>query len=157
MVTVIKLSANDLIVLHIQIQSHLPEDIIAYGYVRSTKAFNSKNHCSSRHYAYVCPTFMFSGEENPPTSYRITEERKALLKDLLNVYVGTKKYHNFTNGRGSMDESSNRYIMSFDIDEVMVVDGIEFVRLVVHGGMESLFLANPNVYLMPLYCFQQAS
>lgn len=77
---------------------------------------------------------MFSGVASPPESYRLCDERKAFVRKLLQFYRGTKRYHNFTSGRGSMDESTKRYIISFDLNKVFVRDDVEFVSLVVHGG-----------------------
>ena len=58
-----------------------------------TGGFNVKKFASDREYHYLCPLDMFRPEGDKQKS----EEVVTRLDSLLQVYVGTKNYHNFTN------------------------------------------------------------
>jgi tRNA pseudouridine38-40 synthase len=62
------------------INSHLPEQIRIFGYVRTLNAFNAKTLCESRVYQYLVPTYVFlprpplSPPKATPTETVIREE-----------------------------------------------------------------------------------
>lgn len=103
------------------ININLPEDIRVFAIKRVTKGFNSKSQCDARTYSYTLPTFAFAPENleqfqetaeyhdlekrleqvsiiegKPFHEYRIPQERKEKLADLLKFYEGTHNFHNFT-------------------------------------------------------------
>jgi tRNA pseudouridine(38-40) synthase len=53
-------------------------------------------------------------------NYRASKDKIALLNQALNVYVGTKSYHNFTTCKTPQDKESMRYIISFDCGEPFI-------------------------------------
>ncbi|KAL3682508.1 hypothetical protein R1sor_000530 [Riccia sorocarpa] len=65
--------------------------------------------------------------------YKFDEAELIRLNRILARYKGTHNYHNFTARTQAEDPSANRYIISFEADDVVTVDGIEFVRLHVVG------------------------
>lgn len=70
-----------------------------FGVKRVTNKFNSKSKCNARTYSYTLPTSVLEPslvtlEERK--QYRISEEKLEQLKKVLDVYKGTKSYHNFT-------------------------------------------------------------
>lgn len=141
------------------INSHLPDQIRIWGYVRTIKSFHSKNQCDSRVYEYLFPTYILQPVDPqapkydlslPPAereiqyssaeemarkrAYRISPSTLAQVREALRMYVGTWSYHNFTLGKAHGDMSANRYIMSFTCSEPKILDGnTEWLSLKVHG------------------------
>lgn len=46
---------------------------------------------------------------------KLADDTVALVNKLLQHYVGTHNFHNFTSGKKFQDASSNRYIVSFEV------------------------------------------
>jgi tRNA pseudouridine38-40 synthase len=116
------------------INSNLPEQIRVLGVKRTTKGFDSKNTCDSRTYSYIMPTFAFAPVETLVTEdYRITEEVRERVGEILSMFKGTHNFHNFTSGKKPNDPSAKRYIMQFTIGEPFIRNGLEFVKLTVRG------------------------
>ena len=66
--------------------------------------------------------------------YRISPSRKALVQETLALYVGTKNFHNYTVQKNWRDPSAKRHIKSFQVaEQPIVVDGVEWLSLKVHG------------------------
>jgi len=117
-----------------RINEHLPDDIRITAVQRVTKGFDAKNRCSHRTYSYFCPTICFSSCWDSPESYRIPEEHLTFVRSLLEKYVGTKSYHNFTSGKRQGDESAKRHILNFEVKGIpFVYSGWEYVELRVKG------------------------
>ena len=67
-------------------------------------------------------------------AYRIPEKRLHRIRDTLNLYVGTKNYHNFTIDKTFRDPSAKRVIKSFVINQKpILINGTEWLSLKVHG------------------------
>mmetsp|Transcript_16752 Transcript_16752/g.30447 ORF Transcript_16752/g.30447 Transcript_16752/m.30447 type:complete len:467 (-) Transcript_16752:230-1630(-) len=67
-------------------------------------------------------------------SYRATTENLLELGRALAMFEGTHSFHNYTSGKKSTDPSSNRYILSFQVqDPVLGPDGIEWIPMQVVG------------------------
>ena len=67
--------------------------------------------------------------------YRISEELVDRLQSILQIFVGTKRYHNFS--RGVLPNALNvkRYMMSMKVlNASMVRDGIEYLLFELHGA-----------------------
>ncbi|CAH8565637.1 unnamed protein product [Schistosoma bovis] len=95
----------------------LPENIRVLDIIRVTRGFSSYGSCTHRIYDYLLPTFALS----PATSllndstcwtYRLTVEQITHVNRLLEKYMGTHNFYNFTSGRLATDSSCNRYIIS---------------------------------------------
>lgn len=116
-----------------KVNEHLPEQIKLFAFKRVTKGFNSKTLCDGRTYMYVLPTVAFATDDAPQKGFRISEEAHKKINDLLQLYVGTKNYHNFTSKKKPDDPSSKRVIRSFTCEPPFVKDDVEFCALKVHG------------------------
>ncbi|KAI9094026.1 pseudouridine synthase [Phlyctochytrium arcticum] len=66
-------------------------------------------------------------------SYRIPSEQLALLREILNQYVGTNNFHNFTINKRFEERSAQRYIIKFGCEDPIIRGGIEWVRCQVTG------------------------
>lgn len=65
--------------------------------------------------------------------YRVTTEQLSTLKQVLNSYVGTHSFHNFTRRCAAGEMRANRYIMEFAVQDPVVVDGVEWIPTTVTG------------------------
>ncbi|KAF3480457.1 tRNA pseudouridine synthase 1 [Arthroderma uncinatum] len=66
--------------------------------------------------------------------YRIPPERINRINEALNLYVGTKNFHNYTIQKTFRDPSAKRLIKSFKISrDPVVINGTEWLSLKVHG------------------------
>lgn len=113
----------------------LPETIRLFGFKRVTKGFNSKSQCDARTYIYVLPTVAFAdqNDEMDQKSFRISEETLKKLNEALQLYVGTKNFHNFTLKKKHNDPSAKRYIKSFICESPFLRKDVEFCVLKVYG------------------------
>uniref|UniRef100_A0A0D9VJ99 Pseudouridine synthase I TruA alpha/beta domain-containing protein n=1 Tax=Leersia perrieri TaxID=77586 RepID=A0A0D9VJ99_9ORYZ len=74
------------------------------------------------------------GEEMPlRSSFSYTDEVKERFTRILQKYVGTHNFHNFTTRTKAEDPAAKRFIISFKADRVVCLDGIDFVRCEVVG------------------------
>lgn len=70
--------------------------------IRTTKGFHCKGLCKNRTYMYVTPTFAFAPKDTPMEeleNFRLSEAAKSRINSVIQHYVGTKNYYNFTSGR----------------------------------------------------------
>ncbi|BFZ01066.1 hypothetical protein BsWGS_04105 [Bradybaena similaris] len=112
----------------------LPPQIRVIGYTRTTNGFDSKNWCDSRTYTYMTPTYAFAPLTKFITDeYRVEADILPRLRTVLNKFVGTHKFHNFTSGVKYEQACASRYIIKFECSEPYVREGIEFVTLEVKG------------------------
>jgi len=120
-----------------EINSVLPSDIRLLELKFAPKSFNSKKNCFSRQYHYVCPTYLFSPSKYYPnygeTIFKFESETREKINQALSMYLGTNKYHNFTDKINFEDGQSQRLILSMTCSEPFLIDGIEFVQISVHG------------------------
>ncbi|CAH8385484.1 unnamed protein product [Eruca vesicaria subsp. sativa] len=61
------------------------------------------------------------------------EEEKKRFNRILGYYVGSHNFHNFTTRTKAADPAANRYILSFNADTVITLEGEEFVKCEVVG------------------------
>ena len=67
-------------------------------------------------------------------TYRIPEARLNRIQETLNLFIGTRNYHNFTIQKTYRDPSAMRVIKSFKLNpEPILIDGTEWVSMKVHG------------------------
>ncbi|XP_022815592.1 tRNA pseudouridine synthase A isoform X2 [Spodoptera litura] len=119
-----------------EINKRLPDCIKVFGIKRVTNKFNSKSKCNARTYSYTLPTYVFEPSlvtDEERKQYRISEDKKEQVGKVLEVYKGTKSYHNFTEKKHHQDPSSLRYMMGFTLDRVFVDSEMEFAVLLVKG------------------------
>ena len=66
-------------------------------------------------------------------AYRSTQEQRTLLQSTLSKYEGTHSFHNFTKGLKPGQASANRYILSFQARDPVIIDGVEWIPTQVLG------------------------
>jgi tRNA pseudouridine38-40 synthase len=69
----------------------------------------------------------------------LPEDTVEQVNRLLQCYVGTHNYHNFTSGKKYKDMSSNRYIISFKVSKW----GMDMCVLGLRGGAMPVHLLPP--------------
>jgi tRNA pseudouridine38-40 synthase len=76
-----------------------------------------------------------NGEEIPPkkSDFSYTDEVKKRFNRILKYYVGTHNFHNFTTRTKAEDPAAKRFIISFDANCLVSLDGIDFIRCEVIG------------------------
>lgn len=67
------------------------------------------------------------------SKFEYGEKEKARFNAILKRYEGTHNFHNFTTRTKAEDPAAKRYIISFNADTTVSIDGIEFVRCEVVG------------------------
>lgn len=65
------------------INTHLPGDIRAFGVLRVTRQFNSKNFCSGRRYGYLLPSWVLSARGQTRPVAKLASVPEAMKKDYL--------------------------------------------------------------------------
>eukprot|EP01134_Creolimax_fragrantissima_P007605 CFRG7605T1 len=117
-----------------EVNKHLPEQFRIWSYTRVTNGFSAKNACSGRMYDYLIPTYVLApGKEIESPNYRIDEAVLERTKAIFQLYVGTHNYHNYTTRKEATDPSAKRFIMSWNVSEPFMNDGLEVLRLSVKG------------------------
>ena len=135
------LKMDDLVEARRQLNLILPESFRVWDILRTTKAFHSKDHCSSRHYNYWLPTYIFEKSEKPKDSYRASTEVLEKLQSILNAYVGTHKFHNFTNKVSGKEDKARRHMIKIVASPPIVVgypensraENGEWIKVHIHG------------------------
>lgn len=67
------------------------------------------------------------------SEFKYGDEVKERFNRILKYYVGTHNFHNFTTRTKAEDPSAKRYIVSFEANTTLTVEGIEFVKCEVVG------------------------
>ncbi|XP_050508354.1 pseudouridylate synthase 1 homolog [Diabrotica virgifera virgifera] len=118
-----------------QINAELPEVIRVFNYKRVTKGFNSKSQCDGRSYIYLIPTVAFAphDKEVSQKDFRLDDETFTKINTILENYLGTKNFHNYTSKKKHNDPSANRYMKSFVCEKPFIRKEVEFAILKVHG------------------------
>ncbi|CAN6886652.1 unnamed protein product [Brassica oleracea] len=100
----------------------------------------SSNNCG----ALKVETLSSNGEKtpNPESKEEMTksegkfcygEKEKERFNRILSYYVGSHNFHNFTTRTKAADPAANRYILSFNANTVITLDGKDFVKCEVVG------------------------
>jgi tRNA pseudouridine38-40 synthase len=133
------------------INAHLPQDIRVLDVKRTTRNFCAKTQRDRVRYQYLIPSFVFSpllasllretvqypANEQPRhlpvspsemksilaavASYRVAPEQWTTLKNVLQDYVGTHAFHNFTRRCAAHEMRAKRYIMEFAVANPILV------------------------------------
>eukprot|EP01083_Nonionella_stella_P110947 325056_1 len=81
----------------------------------------------------VC-TKKASVEKDVRFGYRMSEDLLGKLKELCQIYVGTRNYHNFTRRTHPKEDRAKRFIYSMEIvNNSLIMDGMEYVQFEIHG------------------------
>uniref|UniRef100_A0A803LV62 Pseudouridine synthase I TruA alpha/beta domain-containing protein n=2 Tax=Chenopodium quinoa TaxID=63459 RepID=A0A803LV62_CHEQI len=71
--------------------------------------------------------------EEKKSEFKYGEEERKRFNRILKHYEGTHNFHNFTTRIKPEDPSAKRYIVSFEANTTVTIDGIEFVKCEVIG------------------------
>lgn len=64
---------------------------------RATRGFNCKGNCDGRTYSYMMPTFALAPHDEPLAEhYRVSATQIEKANKVLQTYIGSHNYHNFT-------------------------------------------------------------
>lgn len=76
-----------------------------------------------------------NGEDKPTegSEFCYGEKERERFNKILKYYVGTHNFHNFTTRTKAEDPAARRFIISFDANTTLVVEGMEFVKCEVVG------------------------
>lgn len=83
--------------------------------------FDIRQAVKTRTYCYVCPVFLF--EPNNQEQKLSIEQTLEKINRLCKYYIGTRNYHNYSNGIKAKDPSAKRYMLSMKC-ESFPIDGI---------------------------------
>jgi tRNA pseudouridine38-40 synthase len=71
---------------------------------------------------------------NAKRRYRVTPERLERLQAALDMYKGTRNFHNYTVQKAFKDPSAKRHIKSFEVNKTpIIINDTEWLSLKVHG------------------------
>ncbi|KAI8887658.1 pseudouridine synthase [Backusella circina FSU 941] len=66
-------------------------------------------------------------------NYRVSKDRFDMFKDAMLKFKGTHDFHNYTVRRGLHDNATRRYIIDINIQEPMIIKGMEWISIKLHG------------------------
>jgi tRNA pseudouridine38-40 synthase len=67
------------------------------------------------------------------SKFRATPQRVKKLWDSLQLFEGTKCFHSSANGKIANDKGANRYIISFETQDPIILKGMEWIPTRVVG------------------------
>ncbi|KAH7523450.1 hypothetical protein FEM48_Zijuj06G0012300 [Ziziphus jujuba var. spinosa] len=73
------------------------------------------------------------GEPEKASGFSYGKEERERFNRILKCYEGTHNFHNFTTRTKAEDPAARRFIISFEANKVVTVEGIEFVKCEVVG------------------------
>lgn len=83
----------------------------------------------------MLPTVAFANQNETVNqkTYRTSPEIISQVNEILNNFVGTKNFHNYTAKKKPSDPSASRYMKSFICEEPFIRRDVEFAVLKVQG------------------------
>lgn len=112
----------------------LPQNIRVLDVIRTTRAFQARHSCNHRVYDYFFPTFALSPRDKPPThSFRLSCDQLGRANAVLQHFVGTHNFYNFTSGRSPDDKSCIRYVLSAECLPPILYEDWEYAVIRVVG------------------------
>ena len=120
-----------------RLNQHLPDDVVAFRFLKVTGGFNARADCHKRRYEYLFPVRLLGGpnavmeEETPGKG----DPRCAKLAGILKAYQGTHCFANFTDGLDSTNPSSNRYMLNLSVSQPFLPpqSGVYYITVEVLG------------------------
>eukprot|EP00835_Amoeboradix_gromovi_P000112 NODE_4_length_55019_cov_0.425091.p14 type:complete len:361 gc:universal NODE_4_length_55019_cov_0.425091:51756-50674(-) len=135
------LKSEDLLEAKRQLNLILPQSFQIWDILPTTKSFHCKDHCSSRHYNYWLPTYILNKSSEPNDAFRASHEVLMKFQSILDFYVGSHLFHNFTNKVSGKQDKARRHMISLKLGKPIIVeypsnsrsvDG-EWMKVVIHG------------------------
>eukprot|EP00090_Calanus_glacialis_P017815 TRINITY_DN27658_c0_g1_i1.p1 TRINITY_DN27658_c0_g1~~TRINITY_DN27658_c0_g1_i1.p1 ORF type:complete len:361 (-),score=106.32 TRINITY_DN27658_c0_g1_i1:103-1185(-) len=132
-----------------KMNSFLPPDIRMQGMVRATRNFNCQTHADGRTYLYLIPTFAFcTSQEEVAETWRCGPDTIGQVNSVLQHFVGSHYFHNYTSGKLPMEPASRRFIQEFEAGEPFEREGVEWSVIRVRGQSFMLHQIRKMVGLM---------
>lgn len=102
---------------------------------RVTEKFNARYYCTARTYNYILPTAAFSqyNDQTSDRDYRISSDKLKLVNDLLQLYKGTKNFHNFTLNKEFVSKSCLRQMRHLECSLPFLFNDVEFCMIRIQG------------------------
>lgn len=119
-----------------KLNSDLPSDIRIFGLKRVTKTFHARTTAERRTYSYTLPTAALAHHTEAVTllNYRVDSDRVQMVYDLLQLYKGSKNFHNFTIQKEYFENSSYRLMLRLDVSQPFIRQGMEMVTIRIDGA-----------------------
>ena len=121
----------------------LPKDIRIFRIIEVSDHFDSKDNNDNREYHYILPSFLLEPkkedkeityeEYKPNYKYKLTEDDINKLKEICKNFLGTKKYHNYTQKVGFSDMSSQRHIIEMNCDDIIDFGDFQAIKFKIIG------------------------
>jgi tRNA pseudouridine38-40 synthase len=74
-----------------------------------------------------------TGETKAIRSFRLSPARLERIRAAFNVYLGTHNFHNLTVGVPYASSQAQRYMMSIDVSDPIIIGATEWLRIKIHG------------------------
>lgn len=119
-----------------EVNNKLPDEVRVFGLKRVTDKFNARRYCTARTYTYTLPSIGFCHFNDQVTQreYRLSSDKLKLINELLQVYNGSKNFHNFTINKNFSNVSCLRHIKHLECDPPFLVDDVEFCVIRIRGN-----------------------
>lgn len=119
-----------------EINSSLPDEIRVFGLKRVTDNFNARRYCTARTYTYTLPTVSFChfNDQTSQQDYRMSSDKLKLVNDLLQLYKGSKNFHNFTIDKAFSSRSCLRLMKHLECSAPFLVNDVEFCVISISGN-----------------------
>lgn len=133
-----------------EVNKNLPDDVRVFGLKRVTNKFNARLFCESRTYTYTLPTVAFChfNDQVSQREYRLTADKLTLVNELLQVYKGSKNFHNFTKQKTFSEDSCIRQMKHLECGPPFIVDDVEFCQIRIQGNSFMMYQIRKMVGLM---------
>ncbi|KAG1078465.1 hypothetical protein G6F42_024248 [Rhizopus arrhizus] len=66
-------------------------------------------------------------------AYRVDQERFSKFKQAMQMFKGTHNFHNYTIARSFKDQAANRFMIDINVDDPMIIGGMEWISVKLHG------------------------
>lgn len=118
------------------INNDLPDDIRVFALKQVSHNFDSRKYCMFRTYSYTLPSIAFCqyNDQTSQRDYRISSDKLKLVNELLQVYKGTKRFHNFTINKSHSDYSCVRQMKNLECSPPFLVNDVEFCVIRIRGN-----------------------
>lgn len=120
-----------------EVNKLLPDDIRIMGCKRATQSFDAKNYCDGRTYAYLMPSLALNSHTDEiKEDFRVGKDVIERFNSILEGYIGTHLFHNFTSGVSAKEACASRVIKTISCSDPFFPceqNDLEFVLIRIRG------------------------